>query len=112
MSQVHITLVIFILISLSACMAKKDTILPTRYDRETKIATYKQCVSQATNRGYDSVRHPDEIVRESMRSCIGAKNYMFKEYPVSWRKGLEKEVDEELYNQEITWILKNREDEK
>ena len=97
-----------VVFGLSACVAKKDVILPTSYDRETRVATYKQCVSQATTRAYDDRRNPDEIVQASMQSCVGSKNWMLQEYPASWRPGMAKEVDEQLYKDEIAWILRNR----
>ncbi len=108
MVQKLIIVLFLLLFGLSACMAKKDVILPTKYDRENRVANYKQCVSQATNRGYDDRRNPDEIVQASLRSCVGAKNWMLQEYPASWRSGLSKEVDEEVYKEEIAWILSNR----
>ena len=102
-------LVLFLLVfGLAACVAKKDVILPTKYDRENRVASYKQCVAQATNRGYDDRRNPDEIVQASMQSCVGSKNWMLQEYPKSWRGGMAKEVDEQLYKDEIAWILRNR----
>ena len=93
---------------LGACVAKKDIILPTSYDRETRVANYRQCVSRATNRGYDHRRNPDEIVQASLQSCVGAKNAMLQEYPASWRPGMAKEVDEKVYKDEIAWILSKR----
>lgn len=108
MVQKLILISFFVVFSLAACVARKDIILPTKYDRENRVASYKQCVAQATNRGYDERLNPDEIVQASMQTCLGAKNWMLKEYPKSWRVGMEEEVDKQVYKDEIAWILSNR----
>lgn len=94
--------------TLGACVAQKDTILPTRTERMTLVDTYKRCVANATNTYYDAYSMPDSIVRNAMGKCVRSKNTMLKEYPKSWRKSLEQEVDEELYRREITWITETR----
>lgn len=108
MLQKCLLIMFLVMFGLAACVAKKDIILPTKYDRESRVASYKQCVAQATSRTYDDRRNPDEIVQASMRTCLGAKNWMLKEYPKNWRIGMEKEVDIQVYKDEIAWILSNR----
>ena len=102
--------IIFILISvmLSACIAKKDIILPTRYDREMLQARYRQCVNQATSNYYDNVRTPDAIVRASFSACKGSRQAMLKDYPKRWQAGWAKEVDMDIYKDEISWIQSKR----
>jgi len=108
MVQKIIPVLFLVIFGLSACVAKKDIILPTSYDRENRVASYRQCVSQATSRGYDDRRNPDEIVQASMQSCLASKNWMLHEYPAAWRPSMAKEVDEKLYKDEIAWVLRNR----
>jgi len=108
MLQKIIPILFLAVFSLSACVAKKELILPTSYDRETRMATYKQCVSQATSRNYDARRNPDEIVQASLQSCRNSKNWMLQEYPASWRPSMAKKVEEQVYKDEIAWILRKR----
>ena len=93
---------------LSACIAKKDIILPTRYDREMLQARYGQCISQATNNYYDDVRAPEAIVRTSFNLCKGSRSAMLKDYPRRWQENYAKEIDEEIYKREIAWIQGKR----
>jgi hypothetical protein len=92
----------------TACVAKKDTILPTKYERRTLVDTYKRCVANATNSRFDTISNPDTIVRDAIGKCVRSKNAMLKEYPKSWRQNLEKKVDEDLYRREIAWVNETR----
>ena len=100
--------IILVLFFISACVAQKDTILPTKHERMTLVDAYKRCVANATNTIYDAYSMPDVIVRNAMNKCMRTKSTMLKEYPKSWRKSLEQEVDEELYRREIAWITETR----
>lgn len=93
---------------LSACVAQKDIILPSKTQRESRVGAYKLCVAQQTNRKYNDYENPAQIVRLSMDACKGAKYQMLKDYPKSWGESFEKRIDEEVYKQEITWVLKTR----
>lgn len=105
---VKFLVVVMLLIIISACVAQKDTILPTKTERMTLIDAYKRCVANATNTYYDAYTMPDAIVRNAMGKCVRSKNTMLKEYPKDWRKSMEQEVDEELYRREIAWIAETR----
>ena len=100
----------FVLINLclSACVAKKDIILPTSYDRQMLQDQYSQCVTMATTNNYDNSRTPDEIVRASFQSCKGSRQAMLKDYPPRWQKNWATEVDLDIYKDEIAWIQSKR----
>lgn len=92
----------------SACVARSDIILPSKYDREAAISGYKACVTAATTNYYDDVRTPEEIVTASFAACRGKRTAMVRSYPRSWGASLVKDVDEKLYKSEIAWILDKR----
>lgn len=107
--SIHIGILIAAVVSItSACVAQKDTILPTKQERMTLVDAYKRCVANATNTYYDAYSMPDAIVRNAMDKCVRSKNTMLKEYPKDWRKSMEQEVDEDLYRREIAWISETR----
>lgn len=92
----------------SGCVARKDTILPIRSDREMLVSMYKSCVTQATTNGYDKTQAPEDLVRASLSYCKGERSGMLRDYPQSWRTSLLKEIDDELYQSEIQWVLNKR----
>ncbi|KPJ93773.1 MAG: hypothetical protein AMJ53_06580 [Gammaproteobacteria bacterium SG8_11] len=96
------------LLSLTACVAQEDIILPTKYDRIAESDNYKRCVANATNRRFDEITNPDVIVRNSMADCTHVKNTMLNEYPKRWRENYIKEVDAKLYRRELDWIVETR----
>jgi len=97
-----------IVFMLSACVAQQDLIIPNKIQRVEMISKYKQCVSNATNvasnKEHTDFRSAEELVRASMRQCRGAKFMMLKDYPKGWRASLASQVDEELFNQEMSWL--------
>ena len=106
--MIRSVLILLVATVVTACMAKKETILPTRHERLTLVDVYKRCVANATNSRYDKFSSPDVIVRAAMNKCDRSKNAMLREYPKSWRRGLERDVDEELYRREIAWVKQTR----
>lgn len=108
MNMRYVIVLIVIGLVLSACIAKKDIILPTRYDREMLQAQYRQCVNLATSSSYDNSRTPDEIVKASFVSCKGTRQAMLKDYPPRWQKNWANQVDLDIYKDEIAWIQSKR----
>lgn len=92
----------------SACVEKTNMILPTQNERMTLVNLYKRCVANATNSRYDASSKPEEIVSHAMEKCDHAKNTMLSDYPKSWRAGLVKKIDDELYKREIAWVESTR----
>lgn len=93
---------------LSACIAKKDIILPTRYEREMLQAQYKQCITRSTNEIYDNTTPADELIRVSFRNCIGARHAMLHSYPRRWHEHMAEKLDDEIYKSELAWINNRR----
>ena len=93
---------------LAACVSNQDIILPTKHERISLVDVYKRCVANATNSRFDKFTNPDVIVRSAMKKCIRSKNAMLRDYPQSWRRGLESDVDEVLYRREVAWIKETR----
>ncbi len=96
------------LLSLTACVAPEDIILPTKYQRIAQSDAYRSCVATATNRRFDETTTPDTIVRNSLADCSFVKNTMLNAYPERWRENYMKEVDAKLYQREIDWIVETR----
>lgn len=94
--------------SLSACIAKKDLILPTRYDRQRYEDQYRQCISQTTNRNYNSVTPADELIKASFANCRGARQVMLNSYPKRWHENWARTVEQEIYKNELAWIQDKR----
>ena len=94
--------------ALSACIAKKDIILPTRYDREMLEAQYRQCITRTTNQIYNNTSPADEILRSSFGNCRGAKEAMLQSYPRRWHDHFAKKVDDDIYKSELAWIENKR----
>ncbi|MGD8940703.1 MAG: hypothetical protein PVJ72_15055, partial [Gammaproteobacteria bacterium] len=51
---------------------------------------------------------PDTIVRSSLGACSQVKNTMLNAYPERWRENYLKEVDTNLYQREMEWIVETR----
>ncbi|WP_455375083.1 hypothetical protein [Kaarinaea lacus] len=105
---VRSTLVLTVLLLVSACVAKQDLILPSKEQRVTAVETYKQCVAYATNKRINQNRDAESIVRDSIEKCRSSKHAMLKDYPKNWRNSFEKQVDEELLKTEVAYIRKAR----
>ena len=95
-------------LTLVACVPEQDIILPTKEQRVSRVDAYKICVSYATNQNYNDIESPDAIVRASMASCKNAKRSIFTDYPKAWRDNFEKQIDEEVYKEELAWVLETR----
>ncbi|MGD8559390.1 MAG: hypothetical protein PVF34_08340 [Gammaproteobacteria bacterium] len=102
------SIVLLILSFLAACVAKKDLILPNKQQRVTAVQKYKQCVAYATNQHINQNRDPETIARESMHKCRASKYTMLKDYPKGWRDNYEKKIDQEVLQQEISYIVSAR----
>ena len=96
------------LLMVSSCIAKKDIILPTKYDRTAQIDAYKKCVANATHLRFDTTTNVNVLVKNSMSACNRHKETMLRAYPKRWRENYIKEVDAELYQQEISWVADTR----
>ena len=96
------------LISLTACVAQEDIILPTKYQRIAEANAYKQCVAQATNRKFDEITTPESIARSSLAECAFVKKTMLRAYPQRWRENYIKDIDAELYEREVNWVVETR----
>ena len=83
-------------------------ILPTKEERMTLVNIYKNCVANATNSRYDKNSRPEEIVSHAIEKCSRAKNNMLSDYPRSWRPGMIKKIDAELFEREIAWVENTR----
>ncbi|WP_455203543.1 hypothetical protein [Kaarinaea lacus] len=92
----------------SSCIAKKDIILPTKYDRTAQVEAYKMCVANATHLRFDTTTNADVLVKNSMSACSRHKQTMLRAYPKRWRENYIKDVDAELYQQEISWVADTR----
>ena len=108
-SNAKVTGVGFLVINLlSACVAEEDLIIPNKQQRTMAVETYKQCVSQATNRRITQNLDPEQIVRESIAQCRTSKYTMLKDYPKDWRASFEKQIDDELLKNEMAYIIEAR----
>jgi hypothetical protein len=90
------------------CVAQEDIILPSKYDRVAQANIYKTCVANATNSHFDETTQPEVIVRKSLASCSHFKHKMLTAYPEQWRENYIKEVDANLFQREIDWIVEAR----
>lgn len=97
-----------VVMSLGACVAKQDLILPNKHQRVSLVESYKQCVATATNKRVHQNRDPEAIVRESMAHCRTTKYAMLKDYPKGWRDSYERQIDEEVLKEEVAYVLKTR----
>jgi hypothetical protein len=104
----QILLLLLASIGLSACIAKKDLILPTRYDRQKYEAQYKQCITQSTNANYNSVSTPQELLKASFDNCRGVRQIMIRSYPKRWHENWASKIDQEIYKSELAWIQNKR----
>lgn len=95
-------------LTLSACIAKKDIILPTRYERQMLQDQYRQCITRSTNKIYDNTTPPEEIVRASFGNCRGARQAMLQAYPRRWHEHMADQIDQEIYQSELAWIENKR----
>jgi hypothetical protein len=96
------------LLSLTACVAPEEIILPTKYQRIAQSDGYKRCVANATNKRFDETTNPDIIVRKSLADCSLVKSTMLNAYPERWRENYMKEVDAKLYQREMDWVVETR----
>lgn len=99
---------ILIALLLTGCVAQEDIVLPTKYQRIAQSDAYKKCVALATNSNFDETTKPDAIVRKSLTACSHYKNTMLRAYPQRWRENYLKDVDAELYQREVKWIVETR----
>lgn len=97
-----------IVVSLNACIAKKDIILPTTTEREMLQAQYRQCITKTTNDTYDNVTPAEDIVRNSFNSCRGARQAMLMSYPRRWHEHMAGKLDKEIYQSELAWVNDKR----
>ena len=99
---------LFFLTYLTGCVAQEDIILPTKYERIAQADAYKRCVATATNNRFDRTTKPEVIVRGSLQACSNFKNSMLKAYPERWRENYIQEVEAELFQREVDWIVQAR----
>jgi hypothetical protein len=93
---------------LISCVAEQEMILPTKEQRVSRVDAYKICVSYAINQSYNNLEPPESIVRASMASCKNVKRNILIDYPKAWRENFEKQIDEEVFKEEIAWVLETR----
>jgi hypothetical protein len=99
---------LILLLSMTACVAPEDIILPSKYQRISQSDAYKSCVATATNRNFDETTKPDVIARNSLMACSNVKNTMLTAYPQRWRENYIQEVDAQLFQREVDWIVETR----
>ena len=96
------------LISLTACVAQEDIILPSKYQRVSQSDVYKRCVATATNNNFDEITKPDVLARNSLAACANVKKTMLTAYPPRWRDNYMQAVDAEVFEREVEWIVETR----
>lgn len=105
-------LLFLIPVLLAACINPKQSVLPDKYQRMSLVDKYKTCVATKTNLRYNPHARPEDIVRQSMASCLRLRKSMVSEYPQRWRENYAKKIDAELYQREIAWVLETRRKER